>query len=152
MTPKKHSVCRKTLILFFQLVVMNKKADIGNTLARALFMVLLFVVLSAFTHKQEQANFSRQYETLAELQPTSASAIITDLIQLPALLKCQPTLVDKSGFILFNDHFKILADNRHATQRLIVLQRESQLSKPVFSYRFYYHLFPIDAQDPPALS
>jgi len=133
--------------------MLDKRQEILTSLGRTILVVLLFVVVSAFTNKhEEQANFSLQYETLSELQPKSASAIIIDAIQLPAFLKCQPTLVDKSGFVLFNDHFKILADNRNETQRMIVLQRETQLSKPVFNYRFYYHLFPIDAQDPPALS
>jgi len=133
--------------------MLDKRQEILASLGRIIFVALLFLVVASFTNKQkEQANFSSRYETLAELQPSSVHAVITHLFILPTIQNSQPTVVDNSGISLYNDNYKVLADNKAFSHRFIVLQQKTKLQKPLFTIRFYYHLFPIAAQDPPALS
>jgi len=133
--------------------MLDKRQEILTSSGRIIFVALLFLVVASFTNKQkEQANFSSRYETLAELQPNSAHAVITHLFVLPTIQNSQPTVVDNSGISLYNDSYKVMADNKTFSHRFIVLQQKTKLQKPLFTIRFYYHLFPIAAQDPPALS
>ena len=116
-------------------------------------MVLFFVVVSAFANKQEeQANFSNRYETLAELQPHAANAILADFMAVPTVDKHQPTGIYQSGLSLFNHPYKTLADNRISQLHIIRNQREIRYQQPAIADRFYYHLLSTCAQEPPALS
>jgi len=129
--------------------MINRKEDITNYLGRALFVVLFFLLMVAFSdHSVKSSSEPIKAQSVTEL---SANLAATDAVQLPLFQKNQASLVDKMSFRLFNATFKRLADNRTITQRFIYLQQTELLIKPPTTCRFYYHLFPKDTGEVPIL-
>jgi hypothetical protein len=132
----------------------NQSEDRFNFLGRVLLMVLFLLVICAhFDKSEKQTYFATQYEILSEIHSNSAHAVCVDFIQAPVIQKSLVTLNDKSGISLFNEDLKISADNNRISKRIILFQKSLLSSlNPQSICRFYYHLFPIDTQEPPLLS
>jgi len=131
----------------------NQHEDQFSFLGKVLLMVLFLLVIGArFDKSEKQIYYATQYEILSEIHSNSGHAVCVDLFQAPIVQKSLVTLNDKSGLSLFNEYFKISADNSSINQKIILLQQSLLSPKPISNCRFYYHLLPIDSQEPPLLS
>lgn len=129
--------------------MINQKEDITNYLGRALFVVLFFLLMGAFSDQYVKPSiFPIKVQSVTE---SHASSVIADAIQLPLFQKNLASFVDKKSFQLFNTTFKRFADNRKFIQRFISLQQTELLIKPFTHIRFYYRLFSEDTGDVPIL-
>ena len=125
--------------------MMNQKVDITNYLGRALFVVLFFLLIGAFSDQSvKPSNIRVKVQSVTESQ---ASFIIADSIQLPLFQKNLASFVDKKSFQLINTTFKRFADNRKLIQRFISLQQTELLIKPSTHTRFYHQLYSEDTDD-----
>ena len=131
----------------------NRKEDIGNYFGRALFIMLFFLLIAAFSDRSvKQSNDPVQYEFVAESITNSAQAVSPDAVQLPLFYKEWISFVDKMSIHFFNENFKITADNKNIAQRLNILHQTELVIKPLTICRFYTHHFPIEAEELPVLS
>lgn len=129
--------------------MINQRENITNYLGRALFVVLFFLLMVAFSDQSaKQTNFPVKILSITE---SHASSVIANAIQLPLFQKNWVSVVDKMSFRHFNATFKRFADNRTITQRFISLHQTELLIKPLTNCRFYYHLFPKDTGEVPIL-
>ncbi len=127
--------------------------DISNYLGRVLFIVLFFLLIAVFSDRPvQQSNDGVQSKFVSEWQANSAGAVVTDAGQLPLFQKNWVSSADKLSHHLFNLTLKQSADNRKIAQRIISLKQTELIIKPFPICRFYYHLFPIVAEDVPILS
>jgi len=131
----------------------NQPEDQFNWLGRVLFMALFLLMLAVHSDQSDKPTyFGAQYELLSEIHSDSDHAILVDFIQPPSFQKTLVSFADKTGLLLFNQTFKITVDNHHITQRIILIQKSLLSLRPTSTCRFYYHLFPINADEPPLLS
>jgi len=129
--------------------MINQREDITDYLGRALFVVLFFLLMVAFSDQSvKQTSEPVSVQLVADLH---ANSVIADAIQLPSFQKSWVSVDDKTSFQLFNANFKRFTDNRTITQRFISLRRTELLIKPATYYRFYYHLFPKNTDEVPIL-
>lgn len=134
---------------FYLCFMMNQKEDITNYLGRALFVVLFFLLIGAFSDQSvKPSGFPIKVQLVTESHPSS---IIADAIQLPLFQKNLASFIDKNSFQLFNTIFKRFADNKKFIQRFISLQQTELLIKPSTLFMLYYHLIPEDTGDVPIL-
>jgi len=131
----------------------TQQEDRYNLLGRVLFMVLFLLVICAhFDRVEKTTYFSTQYELINEIHSISNHAVCVDFFQIPTLQKNLFTLNDKTGFYLLNESFKLSFDNSLISHKIILLQKSILSLKPVINNRFQYHLFSLDAGEPPLLS
>ena len=79
--------------------MMNRKDDIINFLGRTLFMVLFFILISAFSQNSfEQDDRSVHYEWISIPNTSTMSAVSVEAIQLPLFDKSWVSVIDKSNF------------------------------------------------------
>jgi hypothetical protein len=131
----------------------NQKGDILTYFGTAIFFVLFFLVISAFSENSGiQINDVSQIEFVTELHTASVKAVITDAIQNPVYHKSWVSLLDRMSFKLFNEKLKISSDNNKIAQRIFSLRKIEILLKPVILGRFYYHPLSINSEDLPVLS
>jgi len=129
--------------------MLNKKGDIGNFLGAAFIIVLFVLLFSAFSDTPVKETIATyQFELRSDYHSDKAKDILADAVQLPSLQKSCLSLSNNP----FNENYKISADNRKISQSYILLQKIQLSVKPVTAFRFYYHLFPNEAEDPPVLS
>lgn len=133
--------------------MVDRKENSTQNLISIVFMLLFFVVLFSANERSEKPTYNDSpYGLSADLHLISAKAVITDPCQLPVFQKHLPTSFDLKGFGLYNYKLKIAADNNAILQQFSSLRKAITLIKPQSTCRFYYHLFPLDADDSPALS
>ena len=133
--------------------MMNRKDDIINFLGRTLFMVLFFILISAFSQNSfEQDDRSVHYEWISIPNTSTMSAVSVEAIQLPLFDKSWVSVIDKSNFTFFNEDLKISAYNKKISQRIISFQKTQPLIKTTILCGFYHHLFPVDNDELPVLS
>ena len=131
----------------------NRIEDISKYLGKALFIVLFFLIVAAFSDCSNQQPIKPEsHELVSEWLSKSAQAISTDAVQLPLFEKNRVSSVDKLILPIFNPTFKLSADNRKIAQRFFSLHQTELAIKPFALTRFYYHLFPKVAEDVPVLS
>ncbi len=131
----------------------NQIEDISNYLGRVLFIVLFFLLIAAFSDRSVQkSNDGVQSKFISEWQADGAKAVVTDAGQLPLFQKNWISSIDKLNHYLFNTSLKQSAEDRRIAQRIISLRQTELVIKPLSICRFYYHLFPIVAEDVPILS
>ena len=131
----------------------NRIEDISKYLGKALFIVLFLLIVAAFSDRSNQPSIKPvSHELVSEWLSKSAQAISTDAVQLPLFEKNRVSAVDKLILPLFNPTFKLSADNRKIAQRFFSLRQTELVIKPFAMSRFYYHLFPKEAEDVPVLS
>lgn len=131
----------------------DRKENTIQNLGSTLFMVLFFIICFSFSGKSEKPSFNdAQYELVAGLHSSSVKAIVVDFIQMPVFHKSLMTSIDKMGFSFCNTKFKLSADNKNFAQQIIFLERSIPSLKPLYTCRFYYHLFSAQAKELPALS
>jgi hypothetical protein len=131
----------------------TQQEDRYNLLGRVLFMVLFLLVICAhFDRVEKTTYFSTQYELINEIHSISNHAVCVDFFQIPTLQKNLFTLNDKTGFYLLNESFKLSFDNSLISHKIILLQKSILSLKPDINNRFQYHLFSLDAGEPPLLS
>jgi hypothetical protein len=127
--------------------------DRVDFLGRLLFMVLFALVICAhFERVEKTIYFSTQYELISEIHSISNHAVCVDFFQTPTLQKNLVTLNDKTGFYLLNENFKLSFDNSLMNHKITLLQKSIPSLKPIINKRFQYHLFSLDAGEPPLLS
>jgi len=127
--------------------------DISNYLGKALFIVLFFFIVAAFSDQTNQQSIKPvPHELVSEWLSKSAQAINTDAVQLPLFQKSWVSFVDQKSIHLFNATFKQSVDNRKIAQRFFTLHQTELEIKPFAMSRFYYHLYPKVAEDVPVLS
>ncbi len=131
----------------------NRVEDIGNYFGTALFIVLFFFIVAAFSdYSNLQSIKPVPHELVSEWHSKSAQAVGADAVQLPLFEKSWVSFVDQKYIHLFNTTFKQSADNRTIAQRFFTLRQTELVIKPFAMSRFYYHLFPKGAEDVPVLS
>lgn len=131
----------------------TQQEDRFNFLGRVLFMVLFLLVICAhFDRVEKTTYFSTQYELISEIHSISNHAVCVDFFQTPTLQRNLVTLNDKTGFYLLNENFKLSFDNSLMSHKIILLQKSILSLKPIINSRFQYHLFSLDAGEPPLLS
>ena len=131
----------------------NRIEDISKYLGKALFIVLFFLIVAAFSDRSNQQPIKPEsHELVSEWLSKSAQAISTDAGQLPLFENKRVSSVDKMILPIFNPTFKLSADNRKIAQRFFSLHQTELAIKPFALTRFYYHLFPKVAEDVPVLS
>jgi hypothetical protein len=130
-----------------------QQKDRFNFLGGVLFMVLFVLVICAQLDRVEKTTyFSTQYELTSEIHSISNQAVYVDFFQTPTLQKSLVTFNDKTGFYLLNENFKLSFDNSLMSHKILLLQKSILFLKPVIDIRFQYHLFSLDAGEPPLLS
>lgn len=133
--------------------MVDRKENSKQNLVSIVFMLLFFVVLFSANGRSEKPTYNdAAYGLSTGFHSTTAKAVIADPCKLPVFQKCLPTSFDANGFILYNFKFKIVADNNTILQQFSSLEKTIALIKPQSTCRFYYHLFPLDADDSPVLS
>ena len=131
----------------------NQHEEKFNFLGRVLFMVLFLLVICAhFDRVEKDTFFSTQYELISEIHSISNHAVCVDFFQTPTLQKNLVTLNDKTGYYLFNENFKLSFDNSLMINKIIHIQKSILSLKPLINIRIQYHLFSLDAGEPPLLS
>ena len=132
----------------------HRVEDISNYFGTTLFIVLLFILMAAFSDRSNQQSIKPvPPEFVSEWNAKSAQAILNpDAVQLPAFQKNQVSFVDILNLHLFNPTFKRTADNRMFAQRFLALQQTELEIKPFILSRFYEPLLPHVADDVPVLS
>ena len=131
----------------------DQQEDRVDLLGRVLFMVLLLLVICAhFDRVEKTIYFSTQYELITEFHSISNQAVCVDFFQIPTLQKNLVTLNDKTGFYLLNENFKLSSENNIMSHKINLLQKLILSLKPLINKRFQYHLFALDAGEPPLLS
>ena len=138
--------------IFIHFMLERKENRIQN-FESILFIVMLFFVFVSFSGNSEKMTYNNaQYEVVTRFHSSSVPAIISDYIQMPVFHKSLLTSIDKKGFSLYNDKFKIAFDSRSIAQRITYLEKSFSFLEPQSACRFYYHLFSIDAKELPVLS
>jgi hypothetical protein len=133
--------------------VKNQIEDISNYLGRALFIVLFFLMIAAFSDRSVQkSNDGLQSKFVSEWQANPPKAIVADAGQLPLFQKNWISSVNKLNRHLLNTSLKQSAEDRRIAQRIISLRQTELRIKPLSICRFYFHLFPAVADDVPILS
>ena len=120
-----------------------------NYLGLTILIVLFF--LFAFTFYESLINPTNK-ALKNELVSVQSSAIALNKIQQPSLNKNWTPKFDNSNFRLFNEHIKLLINNRLINQKIIVLQKvelSALVIKPPGFYFFYFHK---NTEDLPILS
>lgn len=120
-----------------------------NYLGIVIFPILLFICVSAFNETLvKPINNKSQYEIASVHSPL----IVLNNFPQFSFNNCLVTVIDKENFKLFNQHFKLLADNRLFIRQYIFLQKTLLSIKPVFPPGFYYQFLFSDREEPPVLS
>ncbi|MDP4290323.1 MAG: hypothetical protein Q8908_04510 [Bacteroidota bacterium] len=130
-----------------------RKADMINFLVRALFMALFCLMLSGFRNLSFQEDNSLvKNDWMTLVANGSMNAVPSDAIRLPLFEKSWVSFVDHSNVTFFNARLMVFANDEKTTQRIRSLQKIIPPIKTTLVCGFYYHLFPIDNEVPPALS
>jgi len=131
----------------------DRKEDIIQNLGKALFLVFFFLVCASVSGSSEKLTYNdAQYEVVTGLHSSQVKAIIAEFIQMPVYQKSLLTSIDKSGFTYCNIKFKLSAENRNIVQHILFVEKTSLSLKPLSYSRFYYHFFPTNTWELPALS
>lgn len=120
-----------------------------NYLGLTILIVLFF--LFAFTFYEsliKPTNKALQHELVS----VQSSAIALNKIQQPSLNKNWAPKFDNSNFRLFNEHVKLLINNRLINQKNIVLQKVELSIVVIKPPRFYFFYFHRNTEDLPILS
>ena len=125
-----------------------KKGDIINSLGTAIIIVFFLFIFSSFSDKPiTPTDRSSRYELKAGFHSDQVKAAILEAVRLPSVQKSSVLLLHN----IYNDTYKVIANDKTITQGFIELQKTQLSIKPTFC-RFYYHLFSKDADDLPVLS
>jgi len=110
----------------------HRVEDISNYFGTTLFIVLLFILMAAFSDRPNQRSIKPvPHEFVSEWNAKSAQAILNpDAIQLPAFQKIQVSVIDNLSLHLFKPTFKQTADNRMFAQRFLTIQQAELVIKP----------------------
>jgi|ERR1035437_342068 hypothetical protein len=133
--------------------MIKSKENKNDHLSSAIFIVLLFFFISAFSHPQERPCHHKIYqpELVSELRTNTVAVYL--YFQHPSYQKSQvSSFADKMNFKIFNAHFKVLADNSAIYLKIIALQKVEIGIKPLVIQRFYHPYLCIDSEDLPILS
>ena len=131
----------------------NYQEDRFNNLGRVILMLLFLTVICAhFNRSDKQTYYASQFEQIAEIHADSAHAVYVDFLQVSSFQKNLISFLDKTGFSLFNENFRISVESQNINQRIVLLRKSLQYRKPSSFDRFYYHLFSANRNEPPLFS
>lgn len=120
-----------------------------NYLALTILVVLFF--LFAFTYYESLIKTSNKALT-HELVSVQSGVTAINKIQQPSLNKNWIPKFDNSNFRLFNEHIKLLINNRLINQKIIVLQKVELSIVVINPPGFYFSYFHRNTEDLPGLS
>jgi|WetSurMetagenome_2_1015567.scaffolds.fasta_scaffold41150_2 hypothetical protein len=123
----------------------HKTSYLGLTILIVLSFLFTFNIYESFINPTNKA-------LNHELVSIQSSAIAINEIQQLSLNKNWTPKFDNSNFRIFNEHIKLLINNRLINQKLIVLQQvelSALVIKPPGFYFFYFHR---NTEDLPLLS
>lgn len=123
----------------------HKTSYLGLTILIVLFFLFAVTLYETFINPTNKA-------LTHELASVQASSIAINKIQPISLNKNWTPKFDNSNFKIFNEHIKLLINNRLINQKLIVLQQvelSALVIKPPGFYFFYFHR---NTEDLPLLS
>lgn len=134
--------------------MINRKEDIINYLVRVIFIVLIFLFISAFSDNssQQDNNSVVHHELITDLCAENKNAVIINQLQAPAFQKGWVSLIDRMNLKFSDENHKIFTDNKKIIQKYTSLQKNQLLIKPLLACKFYYHWFSLDAENLPILS
>jgi hypothetical protein len=127
----------------------KRKGDRIKYIVTTILLVLCFLFITTiFQNSIKPVKVGFQFQ-IASLH---SNAIAPNDIQQPSFRQISLLLVNELNFKLFNQHIKLLTDNRLINQRYLFLQKAEILIEPIVSLRFYSHYLYIDPEEPPILS
>jgi len=117
----------------------------------AVFIVLFFLFISAFTVKPEKVSCGDS-KSISYAYLLAQVTALNNAQQVP-YQKTPILFSGKTDFISpLNDCHKIMAVNRSINHSITVFQKTEILIKPFVYQRLYYNYHIIETDDPPALS
>jgi hypothetical protein len=120
-----------------------------NYLGTTIFQILLFICISTFNETSVKPNNNKsQYEIASVHSPL---IVLNNFPQL-SFNNRLVSLINKENFKLFNQHFKLLTDNRLLSQQYFFLQKAELSIKAITPPGFYFHCLYTDTEEPPVLS
>jgi hypothetical protein len=129
--------------------MIDKKGDIISSFGTAVIIVLFMLIFSSFSDKPiTQTDRSSSYELKEGFHADQVKAVISEAVSLPSVQKSSVSLLHT----IFNDTFKVIANDKTITQGFINLQKMKLAIKPVTFCIFYHHFFAKNADDIPVLS
>lgn len=129
--------------------MIDKKREIISSFGTAVIIVLFMLIFSSFSDKPiTLTDRSSRYEFKDASHADQVKAVISEAVSLPSVQKSSVLLLHT----IFNDTFKIIANDKTITQGFINLQKKKLAIKPVTFYIFYHHFFSKNADDIPVLS
>jgi hypothetical protein len=123
--------------------MVNQKKELFNAFGTIVMMVLVVFVLSSFSGKSIKKPHPSRYETTSEFHTNQVKGTID--VQIPSVQKSCVSLLPN----LWIGNHKIVADNKKTNQVIVVFQKTQQSTKPNTPSRYYYHLFPKNAEELP---
>jgi hypothetical protein len=132
--------------------MINRKEDRMNFVGSAIFIVFFFFFVCGYSNESAKPlnNNIGQHELITSLHSNGVAANIS--LQPPTYQKSQISLIDRMSFKFFNEHFKILQDNRSLNQKFSLLKKIQLIIKPIALLRFYSPQLYIDTEVLPILS
>jgi hypothetical protein len=118
-------------------------------LGLTILIVLCFLFAFTFFESLIEPTNKTLHHELASVQ---SSAIILNKIQQPSLNKNWAPKFDNSNFRLFNEHIKLVINNRLINQKIIVLQKVELSIIVIKPPGFYFHYLRRNTEDLPILS
>lgn len=131
----------------------NQKEDTTNYVGTLFFMVLFFLLTaSLFGKSADQNSFSSQYQLKSDFSLNRAKADVPEAIQMPSIRSSCLQILNNTRITQFSEIRKIAADNHKIAQRLIGLQKNELLIKPLLQSRWFcFHPVPNDNEELPIL-
>ena len=127
--------------------MISRKEDRDHYWGSAVFIVLFFLLISAFSDKSEGI-FDKvfQYKTISYSYLLAQHTPINDAQQITCQKEITP-FITKEQFTLLNDCNKLIAVNRSLHHCITHLQEAEVLIKPLIVHRFYYQYHSIDTDE-----
>jgi hypothetical protein len=135
----------------------NEEGDINKNIGAILFVILVSLFAFIFDAKSNNSASCSAYNSLhTALEPgyysSHSDAVLTDIPQLPVVVKeCGCTLYTPDPNLL-NLHYSILDYNRRIVQNIIISQKIGLSIEHFAVWKYSYHLASKEKEDPPFLS
>jgi hypothetical protein len=133
--------------------MLNREQKILNFLGRTAFILLFFLIISAFSGSSANRNNSISHKEVVyvlNFVPEKASAV--NPVQPNVFPNVLVSLTDRMHFRLSENHLKVLAENKRITQLFSSLRKTLQLKEPLRFFSFCHLVFSLDSGDVPLLS
>jgi len=128
----------------------SQKAERINFISSAIFMLLFFLAVAAFTEKPvEESRHLVQREFTINLH---FNGLVAQSAHLPSFEICCSSFLKHIGIKTFDATRKLLNDNQSIARQEIHIEKIELQIKPVTLLRFYVPLHYLQSEEPPVLS